>query len=74
LRAVVLLANGLSSGVEARLRELVRRHIHDAIDQEWPAMARGDATLTIVQASLQEAPQLTLRAQARMRGPGRSLT
>ena len=41
LRAVVLLANGLSDDVEARLRELIRLHIEDAVTREWPAMGRG---------------------------------
>src|SRR5262245_4438545 len=41
LRAVVLLANGLPDSVEARLRELVRHHVQDAVKLEWPAMARG---------------------------------
>jgi len=61
LRAVVLLANGLPDSVEARLRELVRHHVRDAVKQEWPAMARGGATLTIVPAPLQEALHLALR-------------
>src|SRR5262245_57824669 len=61
LRAVVLLAGGIPNSVEARLRDLVRHHIQDAVQQEWPAMARGDANLTIVPASLQEALHLALR-------------
>lgn len=55
LRAVVLLAQGFSKDREMRLRELVRQHIQDAVAKEWPAMARGDATLTIMPAPLQEA-------------------
>jgi len=61
LRAVVLLANGLSNDVEARLRELVRLHIEDAVNQEWPAMGRGAATLALVPARLQEALHFALK-------------
>jgi len=60
LRGVVLLAAGFPGEPETRLRELVRRQIQDAATQEWPAMARGSATLTIVPAPLAEALQLAL--------------
>jgi len=61
LRAVVLLASGLSDDVEARLRELIRLHIEDAVTREWPAMGRGDATLTIIPVRLQQALELALK-------------
>jgi hypothetical protein len=61
LRTVVLMGKGLSADSEAHLNELVRRHIQDAIQEEWPAMARGDATLKIVPAQLQEALNLALK-------------
>jgi hypothetical protein len=60
LRGVVLLASDFPDAREERLRSLVRQHIEDAVASEWPAMARGDATLTIMPAALQEALQLAL--------------
>src|SRR5689334_21746581 len=40
LRDVVLLAPRFSEATETQLRALVRRHIHEAVNQEWPAMAQ----------------------------------
>jgi hypothetical protein len=60
LRAVVLLAAGFPGEPEARLRDLVRRHIQEAVTREWPGMSRGHATLTLAPASLTEALRLTL--------------
>ena len=45
LRDVVLLANSLSEDENSTLRALVRAHILTAEDEEWPAMARGDAVV-----------------------------
>jgi hypothetical protein len=60
LRAVVLLASDFPGEPERRLRELVRRHIQEAVTQDWPAMSRGHATLALAPASLTEALRLTL--------------
>lgn len=60
LRAVVLLAVNIPSDETARLRTLVGRHIDAAVREEWPAMARQDATLTMPPAPLVEALQRTL--------------
>ena len=60
LRSVVLLANGLPADTATRLRDLVRQQIQDAVDDEWPAMSRGEATLTLIPTSLQDALKLTL--------------
>jgi Protein of unknown function (DUF4239) len=68
LRTVVLLAAGFPGGPEVRLRDLVRRHIQDAVTQEWPAMARRSATLTIVPAPLAEALRLVLALNPRGEG------
>ena len=68
LRAAVLLAAGFPGEPEARLRELIRGHIQDAVTQEWPAMARRSATLTIVPARLGEALRLTLSLAPRGEG------
>ena len=45
LRTVILLAANFPGDAETRIRALVRRHIRDAVDKEWPAMARQEATL-----------------------------
>jgi Protein of unknown function (DUF4239) len=60
LRTVVLLAPSFPGETEVRIRALVRRHIQDAVSQEWPAMARQQATLTMIPAAVTEALQLTL--------------
>lgn len=55
LRAVVLLAAVFPGEPEARLRELVSRHVREARTVEWPAMAQDQATLTVVPGALAEA-------------------
>lgn len=65
LRAVVLLAPAFGGASEGRLRTLVRRHIEDAVSQEWPAMARREATLAMTPVALAEALQLTLTLEPR---------
>ena len=55
LRSVTLLASALPDEPEARLNELIRRHIHAAVADEWPAMARQSATLTVIPGALAEA-------------------
>jgi nitrogen fixation protein FixH len=58
LRAAVLLAAAFPGEPETHLRDLIRGYIQDAVTQEWPAMARRNATLTIVPARLSEALRL----------------
>ena len=60
LRAVILVAAAFPGEPEARLRHLIHDYIQDTVTQEWPAMARHDATLAIAPAKLAEALQLTL--------------
>lgn len=60
LRGVVLLAASFPGEEEARLRALVSRHIEEAKNQEWPAMADHRATLTLPPAALIEALRRTL--------------
>src|SRR5688572_7675033 len=55
LRAVVLLSRVFPTEADARLRGLVARHIREAQDIEWPAMAHHRATLTMVPSSLADA-------------------
>ena len=42
LRAVDLLGDAFPGDVDARLHDLLRRYIHDAVTQEWPAMATAE--------------------------------
>ncbi len=60
LRAIVLLAASFPGEPETQLRALVHRQIEHAVTQEWPAMARRRATLTMTPAPLAEALQLSL--------------
>jgi hypothetical protein len=59
LRAVVILSESFPSET-ARLRGFIRQHIQEAQTAEWPAMARGRATITIIPASLAQAVRTTL--------------
>ena len=60
LRGVVLLAGSFPGEQEARLRALINRHIEEAVNQEWPEMARQHATLVDLPVSLIEALKSTL--------------
>jgi len=60
LRAAVLLATEFPGEPETRLHDLIRRYIQDAVTQEWPAMARRNATLAIAPPRLAEALQVAL--------------
>jgi hypothetical protein len=58
LRTVALLAASFPDETGARVRGVVRRHIQNAVSQEWPAMARQEATLSMITAADTEALQL----------------
>ena len=60
LRTIVVLAGSFPKEREAHIRAFVRRHIQEAVSQEWPAMARQRATLTMLRTSDAEALQLIL--------------
>jgi Protein of unknown function (DUF4239) len=60
LRSVVLLSASFPGPAEARLRALIRQHIQEAQTEEWPAMARHRATLTMIPIPLAQALQATL--------------
>jgi hypothetical protein len=60
LRAVVILAGAFPGDTEARLRDVVRRHIQEAVSEEWPAMSRHAATLTIIPPRLAESLKVVL--------------
>jgi hypothetical protein len=68
LRAAVLLTAGFPGEPEARMRDLIRRYIQDAVTQEWPAMARRNATLALAPARLTEALRLALSLNPRNDG------
>ena len=46
LRDLVLLANNLSEDENSKLRALVRAHIFTSENEEWPAMAQGNALVS----------------------------
>src|SRR5260221_909867 len=60
LRTVVVLAAYFPQEQETRIRALVRRHIQKAVNEEWPAMARRRANLSLISASDIEGIQLAL--------------
>lgn len=60
LRAVVLLARTFPEEQKTRIHALIDRHIEEAINKEWPAMARQRATLSTLPAALIEALHGTL--------------
>src|SRR5262245_3202849 len=68
LRAVVLLADAFPGDTGERLRALVRQHIEDAVQREWPAMAKGDASLALMPASLTAALRATLALEPHASG------
>jgi hypothetical protein len=51
LRAIVLLAGVFPEEQKTRIYALIDRHIEDAINKEWPAMARQQATLSTLRAN-----------------------
>ena len=60
LRAVVLLAESLPDEQRTQLRALINRHIDEAVNREWPAMAHEHLTLAPLSTHLVEALQLTI--------------
>jgi hypothetical protein len=68
LRAAALLGAEFPAETEHRLRAHIRQHIQTAIREEWPAMARQDATLTIIPTALAQALKLALDLEPRTPG------
>jgi len=60
LRTVVILASMFPGEAEAYLRSLVRDHIEEVANYEWPTMAHGTANLRTIPHFLAEALQFTL--------------
>lgn len=52
LRAVILLAGNLPQEQKIRLHGLINRHIEVAVNEEWPEMAQGRATLSLLPTAL----------------------
>ena len=68
LRSVVILAHAFPGEPEIRLDALVRRHIREAADVEWPAMSHQSETLTVVPTSLAQGLQLAIGLSPRTEG------
>jgi len=60
LRSVVVLAAYYPQEQEARIRAFVRRHIENAVNEEWPAMAKRRSNLPLISARYTEGLQLAL--------------
>src|SRR4029453_77244 len=60
LRTVVVLAAYFPQEQETRIRALVRPHIQKAVNEEWPAMDRRRASLSLISAADTEGLQLAL--------------
>ena len=60
LRAVVLLAESLLDEQRTQLHALINRHIDEAVNREWPAMAHEHLTLAPLSTHLIEALRLTI--------------
>jgi hypothetical protein len=60
LRAVVVLAAAFPGEPETRLRALIRGHIEESTNKDWPMMAQGIATLRFTPPLLTEALQFSL--------------
>ena len=63
LRDAVLISTAFPES-EHRFKALIRSYIQDAVTQEWPAMGRQEATLTLAPARLSGALRLALGLQA----------
>jgi Protein of unknown function (DUF4239) len=68
LRSAVLLAGGLPSEQEARLRGLVRDYVGQAVTVEWPMMAHQELSLKVAPPALAEALQLVVAMAPQGRG------
>jgi hypothetical protein len=59
-RTVVLLATSFPGEPEKQIRNLVRRHIDEAVAAEWPEMAKRSASLRVAPPALAELLRLAL--------------
>jgi Protein of unknown function (DUF4239) len=65
---VVLLDRAFPGKPKTRMDALVRRHIRDVLDKEWPAMAHHQATLTVIPAPLAQGLQVAIGLSPRTEG------
>ncbi len=70
LRSAVLLAAAFPGEADSRLRDLVRRHVDDAVSQEWPRMADQSATIRDISPALGSALQFAIALEPK--SPGQS--
>ena len=68
LRTVVLLATSFPGEPETQIRNLVRRHIDDAVSAEWPAMAKQAASLKVAPPALADLLRLALSLTPQSQG------
>ena len=68
LRSVDLLTNAFPEEQQTRMLVLLHRHIEETVSEEWPAMARGEATLTVIPVGLAGALRLALTLQPQTEG------
>jgi hypothetical protein len=68
LRSVVILVQAFPGEPETRMDALIRRHIREAADEEWPAMAHQRATLTVISVPLAQGLQLAIGLSPRTEG------
>jgi hypothetical protein len=60
IRMVALLATDFPGEPEAQIRNLLRRHIDEAVFAEWPTMAKQSASLKVAPPALGEALRLAV--------------
>jgi hypothetical protein len=65
----VVLAATFPGEPESRLRALIRRHIEQAVTQEWPMMARGTANLEVYATLAGRGAPVDPRSNPQQRGP-----
>ena len=70
LRTADLLVGSFPEPDAARMRALLRAQIAQDVDSDWPAMARQQATLTVIPVALADALGLALQLRPRTAGQG----
>jgi Protein of unknown function (DUF4239) len=68
LRTAILLVDSFPAAQAGRMRSLIRRHIHETVVDEWPAMAHRRVTLTVIPAALAEALDFALALKPHTEG------
>ncbi len=68
LSTAMFMASSFPGEPETRIRELIHRHIQEAVTHEWPQMAHHAVNLKITSQPLAEALQLALKLSPRSEG------